>query len=125
MAAGLAMMKSVQQDGLYEQLSTRVKQLCTGLQAAADKHSVPFTTNNAGSMFGFFFTEADSVSNFAQVCECDQEAFKAFFHGMLEQGVYLAPSAFEAGFMSAAHSEQDIADTIAAADIVFAQMAAK
>ena len=73
-------------------------------------------------MFGFFFTEASKVSNFAQVCECDQEAFKEFFHGMLEQGVYLAPSAFEAGFMSAAHSEQDIKDTIAAADVVFANM---
>ena len=125
MAAGLAMMKSVQQDGLYEQLNARVEQLCSGLKAAADKNGIPFTTNNAGSMFGFFFTEADKVNNFAQVCECDQEAFKAFFHGMLEQGVYLAPSAFEAGFMSAAHSEQDINDTIAAADIVFAQMATK
>jgi len=116
------MMKSVQQEGLYEQLSSRVAQLCTGLQAAADKHGIPFSTNNAGSMFGFFFTEAESVNNFAQVCDCDQEAFKAFFHGMLEQGVYLAPSAFEAGFMSAAHSESDINDTIAAADSVFAQM---
>ncbi len=124
MAAGLAMMKSVQQGDLYEQLDTRVEQLCTGLQTAADKNGIPFTTNNAGSMFGFFFTEAETVNNFAQVCECDQEAFKAFFHGMLEQGVYLAPSAFEAGFMSAAHSEQDVADTIAAADVVFAEMKA-
>lgn len=122
MAAGLAMMKSVQQPGLYEQLTTRVEQLCTGMQAAADKHCIPFTTNSAGSMFGFFFTEAKKVSNFAQVCECDQEAFKAFFHGMLEHGVYLAPSAFEAGFMSAAHSENDINETIAAADAVFAHM---
>ena len=117
-------MKSIQQDGLYEQLGARVEQLCSGLQAAANKHGIPFTTNNAGSMFGFFFTEASKVSNFAQVCECDQEAFKEFFHGMLEQGVYLAPSAFEAGFMSAAHNEKDIADTVAAADIVFANMSA-
>lgn len=124
MAAGLSMMKSIQQDGLYEQLAARVEQLCTGLQAAADKHGIPFTTNNAGSMFGLFFTDAKKVSNFAQACACDQEAFKAFFHGMLEQGVYLAPSAFEAGFMSAAHSEQDINDTIAAADVVFANMSA-
>lgn len=124
MAAGLAMMKSIQQDGLYEQLAARVEQLCTGLQAAADKHGIPFTTNNAGSMFGLFFSEEKKVSNFAQACACDQEAFKAFFHGMLEQGVYLAPSAFEAGFMSAAHSEQDIKDTIAAADVVFANMSA-
>jgi glutamate-1-semialdehyde 2,1-aminomutase len=124
MAAGLAMLNNIQQPGLYEQLSSRVETLCQGFQAAADKHGIPFTTNNAGSMFGFFFTEAKQVSSFAQVCECDQEAFKTFFHGMLEQGVYLAPSAFEAGFMSAAHSEQDVLDTIAAADVVFAAMAA-
>jgi len=125
MAAGLAMMKSVQQDGLYEQLAARVEQLCNGVQAAADKHGIPFTTNNAGSMFGFFFTTAKKVSTFAQVCECDQEVFKAFFHGMLEQGVYLAPSAFEAGFMSAAHSAADVDETITAAETVFSQMAAK
>ena len=124
MAAGLSMMISIQQDGLYEQLSTRVEQLVTGLQAAADKHGIPFTTNNAGSMFGFFFTEEKAISTFEQVCGCDQERFKAFFHGMLEEGVYLAPSAFEAGFMSAAHSEQDVADTIAAAERVFAKFAA-
>jgi glutamate-1-semialdehyde 2,1-aminomutase len=118
-------MKSVQQEGLYEQLTARVEQLCSGLQAAADKHGIAFTTNSAGSMFGFFFTSAKKVSTFAQVCECDQEVFKAFFHGMLEHGVYLAPSAFEAGFMSAAHSVDDINETIAAADAVFTQMAAK
>jgi glutamate-1-semialdehyde 2,1-aminomutase len=123
MAAGLAMMKSVQQEGLYEQLTARVEQLCTGIKAAANKHGIPLTTNNAGSMFGFFFTEAETVSNFAQVCECDKEAFKTFFHGMLEHGVYLAPSSFEAGFMSAAHSVEDINDTLAAADAVFAHMA--
>jgi len=124
MAAGLAMMNSIQQDGLYEQLTERVQQLVTGLQTAADKHGIPFTTNSAGSMFGFFFTEEKQVSTFAQVCACDQERFKAFFHAMLEEGVYLAPSAFEAGFMSAAHTEQDVADTIAAADRVFAKFAA-
>ena len=125
MAAGLAMMNSVQQEGLYEQLSARVEQLCTGLQAAADKYGIPFTTNNAGSMFGFFFTEAKKVDTFAQVTQCDQEAFKVFFHGMLEEGVYLAPSAFEAGFMSAAHSEEDIIETLAAADRVFSNMTSK
>lgn len=124
MAAGLAMMNSIQQDGLYEQLSARIQQLVIGLQAAADKHGIPFTTNSAGSMFGFFFTEEKQVSTFAQVCACDQERFKAFFHAMLEEGVYLAPSAFEAGFMSAAHTEQDVADTIAAADRVFEKFAA-
>lgn len=125
MAAGLAMMNSVQQEGLYEQLSARVEQLCTGLQAAADKYGIPFTTNNAGSMFGFFFTHAKKVDTFTQVTQCDQEAFKVFFHGMLEEGVYLAPSAFEAGFMSAAHSEDDIIATLSAADRVFSNMTSK
>jgi len=122
MAAGLAMLKQVQQAGLYEQLTARVEQLMTGLQAAADKNNVPFTTNSVGSMFGFFFTEEKNISTFEQVSNCDQERFKKFFHGMLEQGVYLAPSAFEAGFMSAAHTEQDIEKTIAAADKVFASL---
>lgn len=122
MAAGLAMLKQVQQAGLYEQLTARVEQLMTGLQAAANKNNVPFTTNSVGSMFGFFFTEEKNISTFEQVSNCDQERFKKFFHGMLEQGVYLAPSAFEAGFMSAAHTEQDIEKTIAAADKVFASL---
>lgn len=123
MAAGLSMMKSIRQPGLYEQLSQRVQQLTEGLQAAADKHGIPFTTNSAGSMFGFFFTGEKQISRFEQVCNCDQERFCAFFHEMLKEGVYLAPSAFEAGFMSAAHSEQDVADTIAAAERVFARFA--
>lgn len=122
MAAGLAMLKQVQQEGLYEQLTERVEQLMSGLQAAADKHNVPFTTNSVGSMFGFFFSEEKNISTFEQVSNCDQERFKKFFHGMLEQGVYLAPSAFEAGFMSAAHTEHDIEKTIAAADKVFANL---
>lgn len=119
MAAGLAMMKAVQADGVYEQLTARVEQMMTGFKAVADKHGVPFTFNKAGSMFGIFFTELDSVDNFQQVAQqCDGQRFSQFFHGMLAQGVYLAPSAFEAGFMSLAHTEEDIDFTIAAADTV-------
>jgi glutamate-1-semialdehyde 2,1-aminomutase len=123
MSAGLAMMKAIQKPGLYEQLNARVEQMTAGFQQAANKHGLPFTTNRAGSMFGLFFTELEQVSCFKDVAEhCDGERFNRFFHGMLEQGVYLAPSSFEAGFMSAAHSEQDINDTIAAAERVMATL---
>ncbi|WP_420589085.1 glutamate-1-semialdehyde 2,1-aminomutase [Bacterioplanoides sp.] len=123
MAAGLAMLKAIQKPGFYEQLEARVKQMLDGFQAAADKHGIPFTTNSAGSMFGLFFTELSEVTCFKDVAEqCDGERFNQFFHGMLEQGVYLAPSSFEAGFMSIAHSEQDIEATIAAAEKVMASL---
>ncbi|WP_199244012.1 glutamate-1-semialdehyde 2,1-aminomutase [Bacterioplanes sanyensis] len=123
MSAGLAMMKAIQKPGLYDQLNARVEQMLAGFQQAADKHGVAFTSNRAGSMFGLFFTELEQVSCFKDVAEqCDGERFNRFFHGMLEQGVYLAPSSFEAGFMSAAHSEQDINDTIAAAERVMATL---
>ncbi|MDP2546814.1 glutamate-1-semialdehyde 2,1-aminomutase [Oceanobacter sp. 4_MG-2023] len=123
MAAGLAMLKEIQHDGVYEQLTTRVDQMLDGFKAAAIKHQIPFTFNKAGSMFGLFFTELDKVENFRQVADqCDADRFGKFFHGMLEQGVYLAPSAFEAGFMSLAHTEADIEYTIAAADKVMAAL---
>jgi len=123
MAAGLAMLKEIQRDGVYEQLTARVEQMTDGFKAVADKHGIPFTFNRAGSMFGLFFTELDKVENFRQVADqCDADRFGKFFHGMLEQGVYLAPSAFEAGFMSLAHTEEDIEFTIAAADKVMASL---
>ncbi|MDO6680967.1 MULTISPECIES: glutamate-1-semialdehyde 2,1-aminomutase [unclassified Oceanobacter] len=123
MAAGLAMLKEIQHDGVYEQLTARVDQMLDGFKAAAIKHQIPFTFNKAGSMFGLFFTELDKVENFRQVADqCDADRFGKFFHGMLEQGVYLAPSAFEAGFMSLAHTEADIEYTIAAADKVMAAL---
>jgi glutamate-1-semialdehyde 2,1-aminomutase len=83
---------------------------------------VPFTTNHAGTMFGGFFTSEDSISNYAQVMACDSEAFNRFFHLMLDHGIYLAPASYEAGFMSAAHHEGDIAQTIAAARTAFASL---
>ncbi|HUH58177.1 MAG TPA: glutamate-1-semialdehyde 2,1-aminomutase [Pseudomonadales bacterium] len=123
MAAGLAMLKAIQAPGFHDQLSARVEQLLTGLQAAADKHKVPFTYNKVGAMFGIFFTELKEVKTFRDVADhCDTDRFNKFFHGMLQEGVYLAPSAFEAAFMSIAHSEEDIAATIAAADKVMASL---
>lgn len=123
MAAGLAMLKAIQQPGFYPQLEARVRQMLDGFQAAADKRGVPFSSNSAGSMFGLFFTELDEVTCFKDVAEqCDGERFNQFFHGMLQQGVYLAPSSFEAGFMSIAHSEQDIEATIAAAEHVMTNL---
>jgi glutamate-1-semialdehyde 2,1-aminomutase len=122
MAAGLATLNAISQPGVYEALEQKTQALVDGLQAAADKHGIPFTTNRVGAMFGFFFTEENNISSYEQVTRCDLDAFKRFFHLMLDHGVYLAPSAFEAGFMSLAHGEQEIADTLAAADKAFAAL---
>lgn len=122
MAAGLATLNALSAPGLHEQLEASTKSLVDGLQAAADKHGIPFTTTQVGAMFGFFFTTEKNITRYEQVMQCDSEAFKRFFHLMLDQGVYLAPSAFEAGFMSLAHGEQEIAHTLAAADSAFAAM---
>ena len=125
MAAGLAMLKAIQKPRFYDQLTARVKQMLDGFKAAADKHGIPFTSTSAGSMFGLFFTELSEITGFRDVADrCDGERFNQFFHGMLKEGVYLAPSSFEAGFMSIAHTEQDIDDTIAAADRVMASIKA-
>ncbi|MBL74804.1 MAG: glutamate-1-semialdehyde 2,1-aminomutase [Pseudomonadota bacterium] len=124
MSAGLAALSQLSQEGLYEQLYARVDQLLDGMQQLADEAGIPFTTNRAGSMFGFFFTKEKQVTSYKQATECNMDHFKAFYHSMLKQGVYLAPSAFEGGFMSAAHSEQDIEDTLAAAKIAFSELSA-
>ena len=117
-AAGLATLKLVQQPGFYERLSQLAKQLTEGLTAAAKKHNIPFCAQSVGGMFGLYFSKALPTS-YAEVMSCDKEAFNRFFHAMLDAGVYLAPSAFEAGFVSAAHSDADIAATVAAADKIF------
>ncbi|KZN33124.1 glutamate-1-semialdehyde aminotransferase [Pseudoalteromonas luteoviolacea S2607] len=124
MAAGLKALELLAEPGLHEALEAKSKALCAGFQAAADKHNIPLTTNYAGGMFGFFFTSAERVDSYQQATECDLEKFKRFFHLMLEEGVYLAPSAFEAGFVSTMHSEQDIEATIEAADRAFAKLVA-
>jgi glutamate-1-semialdehyde 2,1-aminomutase len=122
MAAGLAMLKAIQQPGFYAPLFAKTTHLIEGLQQEADKAGIPFTTNHVGSMFGFFFTEEDSISNYQQVMNCNTERFNQFFHGMLAAGVYLAPASYEAAFMSAAHSDSDIQYTLEAAKKVFAKL---
>jgi glutamate-1-semialdehyde 2,1-aminomutase len=115
MAAGLANLDLICQPGFYESLTARTEQLVDGVRQASKDTGVPMAFSQVGGMFGLFFTDQASVRSFADVMKCDVERFKTFFHGMLQAGVYLAPSAFEAGFVSAAHSEDDIADTVNAA----------
>lgn len=122
MAAGLATLNLLETAGFYEQLSARTEQLVTGLQAEADRAGIAMTTNHVGSMFGVFFTEESPITNYAQVMAGNIERFNQFFHGMLQEGVYLAPACYETGFMSAAHTEEDIDKTIAAARKVFASL---
>jgi glutamate-1-semialdehyde 2,1-aminomutase len=117
-AAGLATLKLVQAPGFYDSLSLKTALLCQGLSAAAEKHGVAFSAQSVGGMFGLYF-RASCPQTYAEVMECDQVAFKRFFHAMLEAGHYFAPSAFEAGFVSAAHAEADIGETVAAAEKIF------
>jgi len=118
-AAGLVTLKKIAAPGFYEQLTARTKLLVDGLSAAAQQQGVIFSAQAVGGMFGLYFAAACPTS-YAEVMKCDKEAFNRFFHAMLEKGVYLAPSAFEAGFVSAAHGDADIAATVAAAAAVFA-----
>ncbi|MGB5490743.1 MAG: glutamate-1-semialdehyde 2,1-aminomutase [Woeseiaceae bacterium] len=120
MAAGLATLQQLDAPGFYEALSASTLRLTQGFEAAAAEAGVAISTENAGGMFGFVFTDGGPVRSFAQVAAADIERFRKFFHGMLDEGIYLAPSAFEAGFVSAAHSNDDIDATIAAASRVFA-----
>jgi glutamate-1-semialdehyde 2,1-aminomutase len=122
MAAGLKMFELIEQPGFYENLDTLAKRLMAGFQQAADKAGIALTTNQVGGMFGFFFTEEKQVSRFSQVSQCDLERFKRFYHLMLDHGVYLAPSAYEAGFVSSAHNEALIDKSITAAEKAFAQL---
>jgi glutamate-1-semialdehyde 2,1-aminomutase len=124
MAAGLATLDIISQPGFYEPLFARTEQLCGGLRDAAAAAGVPFTTNSTGTMFGGFFTDAASVTRYAQVMACDTASFNRFFHAMLDQGVYLPPSAYEAWFVSAAHDDAAL-DRVAAALPAAARAAAE
>jgi glutamate-1-semialdehyde 2,1-aminomutase len=119
-AAGLATLKLVQAQGFYEKLAASTRQLTDGLIAIAKKYSVPFCAQSVGGMFGLYFREK-LPSSYAEVMDCDREAFNRFFHGMLQEGVYFAPSAFEAGFVSAAHGDAEISSTLAAAERIFSR----
>jgi len=115
MAAGIATVQQVLEVGFYERLGERLDRLIEGLRSVASDTDIPLTTNHVGTMFGLFFTEADTVSSFADVMACDTVRFGRFFHGMLEEGIYLAPSAFEAGFISSAHGNSEIDRTLESA----------
>ena len=119
MASGLATLDIISQPNFYDDLFRHTTELCEGMQQVADEAGIPFTTNHMGSMFGFFFTEDKKVTQYPQVIGANVERFNKFFHLMLNEGVYLAPASFEAGFMSSAHTDGDIADTIDAARRAF------
>ncbi len=123
MAAGLTTLELISaQPDFYAQLTARTTSLLNGLRQAAEKAGVAFTTTQVGGMFGLYFNSEPTISSYAQVMRSDTERFKRFFHGMLNEGVYLAPSAYEAGFVSAAHSSADIDTTVAAAQRVMAAL---
>ena len=119
MIAGLTTLQGLEAPGFHARLAASTDRLIRGLKEAARQAGVPLATNHVCGMFGFFFTDAPQVNSYADATKCDVERFKKFFHGMLAEGVYLAPSAFEAGFVSAAHSDADIDATVAAAAKVF------
>lgn len=123
MTAGLVTLELISKPGFFEQLTEKTGQLVAGVMERAKSASVPMTSNQVGGMFGLFFTSEEKVSNFAQSTACDQAQFKKFFHAMLKRGVYLAPSAFETGFVSSAHSDEDIEATLSAAAEVFEEIA--
>jgi glutamate-1-semialdehyde 2,1-aminomutase len=120
-AAGLATLKLVQAAGYYDRLAATTRALCAGLTRAAQEHGVAFSATSVGGMFGIFFRPTRPES-FAEVLQCDRERFGRFFHAMLAAGIYLAPSAYEAGFVSSAHGEAEIGRTISAAKKAFADL---
>jgi len=121
MTAGLVTLDLISMTDFHDQLAAKTQRLCEELTIAAVENGIPFTTNQVGGMFGLFFA-TDPVTSYAQATACDTNRFKAFFHAMLEEGFYFAPSAFEAGFMSAAHTEEQIDATVAAARHIFAKI---
>jgi len=124
MAAGLAALTELSQGNKHQQLAQATKTLAEGFKAAAEKHGVALSINYVGAMFGFFFTDSkETITSYAQATACDGEKFQKFFHLMLAEGVYLAPSAFEASFLSTAHTDDIIDKTLAAADKCFAALA--
>jgi len=122
MQAGLATLELIDHDGFYADLATKTTQLVDGISAIAEEVGIALSTNQVGSMFGLFFTDVDQVTSFKQVMNADTDMFNQFFQGMLAEGVNLAPSPFESGFVSAAHGEAEIAATLEAAEITFRKM---
>jgi len=119
LAAGLATLELASAEGFHAQLDAAARRLVEGLQAQADAAGIGFTTNQVGGMFGYFFSTESTITRFDQVTRCDMKRFQRFYHGMLQAGVYLAPSAYEAGFVSATHSDSVIDATLDASAQVF------
>jgi len=123
MASGLAMLSVLEaDDSFYQNLSESTEYLVNGIVSAANTNNVPLTSNNVGGMFGLFFSSEEKVTNFSQASNCDLESFKKFYKSMIRQGVYFAPSAYEAGFISAAHSKEELDRTIDAASVAFSKL---
>ncbi|MGR9086728.1 MAG: glutamate-1-semialdehyde 2,1-aminomutase [Gammaproteobacteria bacterium] len=122
MAAGLKTLELISRPGFYETLNAKAEKLTDGLQRRARNHGIEMSTHTVGGMFGLFFSSDMRITRFSQVMQCNQDRFKRFFHAMLDQGVYLAPSAFEAGFVSNAHGDDELECTLSAADTVFQQL---
>ncbi|WP_343595135.1 glutamate-1-semialdehyde 2,1-aminomutase [Acinetobacter sp.] len=122
MRAGITMFKHLRQPEFYSKLEAQLAKLLAGLQQVANEEGIALKTEQAGAMFGLYFTDQTEITSFDHILKCDVEAFKQFFHGMLDRGIHFAPSAFEAGFISSAHSDEDIAYTVQAAKETFAQM---
>lgn len=122
MSAGLAALTELEKPDVYDQLAEKTRYLANGIQEAAKEVGLPVYTNAVGGMFGMFFTNKNNISSFDEVMACDSERFKHFYHLMLEEGIYLAPSAFEAGFVSLAHDKEVLDKTIAAAKTCFTKL---
>jgi glutamate-1-semialdehyde 2,1-aminomutase len=123
MAAGLASLTELTKGEKHQQLSNATAKLSQGLKAAAERHGISLSINHVGGMFGFFFTDdKETITTYKQATACDSDKFKRFFHLMLEEGIYLAPSAYETGFISTAHTDDIIDQTLIAADKCFAQL---
>jgi len=122
MTAGLKNLDLITQPGFYDDLTAKVDFLVDGILKAAKKHNIALTANKVGAMFGLFFTEAEKVENFEQATQCNIEQFKQFFNLMLDAGVNFAPSAYEAGFISSAHTQELLQETIDKAEQAFSQM---
>ncbi len=122
MTTGLTTLELISESGFFESLENKTKMLVDGLSEVATNQNIPFTTNHKGGMFGLFFSNENKIDSFEKVMNCKQKNFNKFFHGMLEEGIYLAPSSFEAGFVSSAHTNDDIDATISAAEKVFSKL---
>lgn len=121
MAAGLATLNEISKPGFYDSLSLRTSELTSGLRHVCASLNIAVNTESLGGMFGFCFTDQKTIANFADVARANERLFKHFYHGMLEQGVYFAPSMYEAGFVSIAHTEKEISKTLTAVEFVLSQ----